>query len=364
MQRRRYVPLTACAFACLGMVTAAPAHAHSTPPTIVTSLDSISPPLPPGIVVGLTASVAEELFVTNTSATALEVLATGGEPFLRIARTGVEANTASPDWWTSNDPTGASPVPSSAKRGAAPVWMKVTSASTWAWFDHRLHPNAVTIPFALQQASRSALLSRWSVPVRVAGQTTNLTGAVSYEPVRGGLLVHVAQQPDGVTAQILQGRLPGVLLTAAGTGDVAIAGSDGMDFARITPRGAEVWTASPTWIANVQARGEPLALGPPRWLRVSANRSLTWLDPRLAAGQAVSAAVRNAGKPAVVSRWRIGMTVAGAPAVLAGTVDWVPATKSRASGAPVAAIVAIVVIVGVIVFALILSLVMLRRRRA
>ena len=360
MQRRRHVALTACAFACLALFAAPGAQAHSTPPTIVTSMNPISPALPPGIEVGLTASIAEELFVTNSSPTPLEVLATTGEPFLRIARSGVEANLASRDWWTSNDPNGAAPVPPSAKRGAPADWVKITTEPTWAWFDHRLHPAAVTIPLALQQANRSALLSRWSVPMRVAGQVTTVSGQVTYEPLRGGLLVRVDPPPAGIVAQILQGRLPGVLLTAPDRVDVAITGSDGSDFARITSRGVEVWTGSPTWVANVQARGEALSLGPPRWLRLSTTRSLTWLDPRLSAAQSVPSKVRNGGRTATVATWRIGLSVGGRAAALTGRVDWVPsATAARSHHTPV---VPIAVGVAALIALLTGSVTWLRRR--
>ena len=358
MQRRRLVIAAACAFACALLLGMPSADAHSTPPTIVTALDPIVPALPHGVVVGLTASIAEELYATNSTETVLAVLATDGEEFLRISKTGVQANVTSPDWWTSNNPGVTPSLPAYAKHGAAPRWVRVTAEPTWAWFDHRLHPVAVTVPAGLLKSNRTAVLSRWSVPM-VLDTPFTVSGTVSYQPIRGGFVTTIAAPPQGVTAQILQGRLPGVFLTAPeGT---KVFGANGADFARFTATGVEVWTGSLTWLTDRQARGEPLPVGTPHWAHVGDGTTLTWLEPRLAASSDVPERVLASRVPTAVKAWEIPISVYGSPARLSGEVEWVPAalpaTAARRSALPfvIAGTLGIVAAGGALVF--------LRRRR-
>lgn len=337
-RRGRSALALTCLFVCataLGIAAAPSASAHTTPPTIVTTIESVQPSAPNGVSVAVATSVAEELVVTNTSSTPVEALSAKGEPFVRIVRGKVEGNFNNPDWWITNDPLGALHVPEAAKVGAAPRWVTVSSSDTWAWFDHRMHPSALVVPLAITNANRDALLSRWSVPLRYGDTALTVNGKVEYRPIRGGYFVRVnidTGKPDGVsliTIGALQGRLPGLFVRVPKGHTLAIAGSDGKPFARIDDSGAEVYTASPTWIADQQARGNPPDGAPGRWLRVSTSPNLVWLDPRLAPDQdqPSAAIMAHDGITTIKMAEPIPVTIDGASTTIVGLVEWHPASS-------------------------------------
>jgi len=94
MQRTTAALLGAAVFAS-AVVVPTPAFAHDLPPNVLTVLDGVSPAAP-GVTVQVARSVADQLVVQNTTANDLEVLASTGEPFLRIGPHGVDANLNSP----------------------------------------------------------------------------------------------------------------------------------------------------------------------------------------------------------------------------------------------------------------------------
>lgn len=332
--------MVACSF-MFALVMVPHAEAHSAPPTIVTSIESVLPMTPPGVVLGVTASVADELVASNSTATALEVISSAGEPFLRISSRGVLANVSSPDWWTTNDPLGSLNIPPGARVGAAAHWLLVSHRHQWEWFDHRMHPSQQEIPIAVVTANRDALLLRWVVPMKYAGAPLEVRGRVDFEPVRGAYLVTVDPstpgdpQPEEITAQILQGRLPGIRMTSSRpTSTVTVFDPDGQIFAQIGgPAGTRVWTGSATWIADQRARaippdGRDPGVGP-NYKRVSNSAELTWLDPRLRAASArPNAAILARSTPTRVSTWRIGVSVDSRKGDVHGAITWVPNADS------------------------------------
>jgi len=123
---------------------AAPAQAHGLgDPAVRTVLDGVQPALPVGVGVDVRPSVVDELVLTNSTPVPMEVLARGGEAFLRLSSGGVQANLASPDWYTTGNPEGGAPVPPGVRGGrSTPRFVQVSALSTWAEFDPRLHPSA------------------------------------------------------------------------------------------------------------------------------------------------------------------------------------------------------------------------------
>ncbi|MCW2545213.1 MAG: hypothetical protein JWM40_2765, partial [Frankiales bacterium] len=83
----------------------APAGAHSYPdPALSTVLDAVTPALPSGVRVLVAPSVVDQLVITNPTEVPLDVLAVGGEPYLRVSRAGVLGNLATRDWYATQTP--------------------------------------------------------------------------------------------------------------------------------------------------------------------------------------------------------------------------------------------------------------------
>ena len=336
--QRSGVLATVCAIVVLAR--AAPAGAHSYPdPALRTTYDGVTPALPAGVVVQVLPSVVDELAVTNPTTTPLEVLAVGGEPFLRISAAGVQANLASPDWYATGTPEGGPALPPDVARdrGRGPArWVLVSRGSSWSEFDPRLHPTVV-VPPAVRAAGKDAVLAVWKVPLRYGGRPFDVTGHVQFTPVRGGFAAALTAQPAGLQAGVLQGELPGVFLRAPAGRTVVISGAAGEPFLRLDPRGVQANLASPSWVADQRARGRSVATatGPVQWVPVSSSRSYSWLDARLRyPADLPPADVLRRTSATVVQRWRIPVTLDGTAGALTGTVSWVPRAVAVAQLTP------------------------------
>lgn len=317
--------------AALGAV-AGPAGAHEADPTIVTTLDSIRPPLPAGIVIQVQASVAEELVADNPTAAPLEVVAEGGEPFLRLSSAGVFANVSSRSWYASNSPLGTVPPAAETRllrlpRPAPPEWTRVSRKSGWGWFDHRLHPAGLRVPPELLAAHRAGVFGSWRVPMTYGGKPVAVTGSLTYRPLLGGFFTRADPVPAGLalTFDVLPARLPGALATYSGSTQLSLLGVDGGPYLRFSPQGVQAWTASPSYIADQQAKGSVPRPEPARWVTVSRTPSFSWLDRRLAyPGDLPAADVLASTKPSIVLKWSIPVVTATSRFTLTGDISWVP----------------------------------------
>jgi hypothetical protein len=315
------------------------AQAHLADPRIRTVLDDVSPALPEGVVVQAVSSLAEQLVVANPTATVLSVLDNGGRPFLQISRAGVQGNLASLDFYTTANPGGTTAgipadVLSNGGRGA-PRWVPLSKGDSWGWFDHRLHPAGITVP----TASRRTRLFDWTVPMTYGSEPVTARGHVDLRPLLGSFLVTADAGPAGLQVQVLQGRLPGLFLTAPAGAVVTVPGRDGEPFLELAGT-ARVNVHSRTFVEDRQAQGR--AAGPPspqplfRPAEGANGASFSWLDARLQYPHAdpPEAALRS-GTPTTVQRWRIPVTVDGRTVALTGAIRWVPnadAPRARAEG--------------------------------
>lgn len=295
------------------MVLATPAGAHSYPdPALSTVLDSVTPALPPGVTVVVRPSVVDELVLTNPTAVPLEVIAAGGEPYLRVSSDGVFGNVASADWFQTGTPEGG-PLP----RGLSttPRWVRVSREPVWAVFDGRLRPS-IEVPPGIRKAGVDRILKAWRIPLTYAGRRVEVTGHVAFRPVRGGLVVAVQRAP--VTATPLQGELPGLFVRAPGR--LEVTGRDGLPFLRFT--GAEVLanSASASWHEDRAARGE--AVVGEGWVVASRGQAFSWLDSRLRYPR--DEPPTDLDHEQVVHNWSIPVSMAGRAGVIEGTVSWVP----------------------------------------
>ena len=268
-------------------------------------------------------SVVDQLVITNPSAQPLDVLAIGGEPYLRVSRDGVLGNLASRDWYATQTPEGGPPPPAGAL-GPTPRWARVSHGSSWAVFDSRIRP-AIRVAPEIRKAAKSRILAAWKISIRYGEKPATVTGFVRFAPVLGALVVAVDRSP--FTATALQGELPGLFARApAGT---EIRGSDGQPFLRFT--GAEVLanTSSPSWREDRAARGE--AVTGSGWVRAGRGSTFSWLDGRLRypADQPADPARR-----AVLQHWSVPVVMAGRPGAITGTVTWVPRAEAVAALRP------------------------------
>ena len=308
---------------------AVPAQAHEADPRVVTTLEAVEPALPDEVVVQVQAGIATQLVASNPTSTVLEVVGTGGRPFLRISRAGVEADVGSAEFFTTSSPSGAAPRTAGEK---PPRWVRISSGSSWGWYDHRLHPEQVRAP---ADEDRPARLSDFEVPLRYGDQQVAVRGRVDFRPLLGGFLVSADPAPTGLTVQALPGRLPGVFLSAQPGVQVAVEGRDGEPFLRITDAGVEVNVRSRTHVEDRAARGQavdPPATEPRFELLGPRARSWTWLDTRLRyPADLPPQPALGADGPTRLQTWELPAEVDGRPAPLTGAISWVPEASAAAS---------------------------------
>ena len=207
---------------------------------------------------------------------------------------------------------------------AGPVrWARLSAGSSWGWFDHRLHPQDLRAP---GDRTRSQELGRWSVALRYGGEPVTARGTVRFVPLRGAVQVDLDPAPPGVSAQVLQGRLPGLFLAADPARQVVVLDADGEPYLELG-RSNRRDTGSRTHVEDQQARGVvvPAPDGEVRWEPLP-GPSASWLDPRLAV-EPVGEDVAAAGEPAVLRRWEVPLLVDGRPVALSGQVRWVPGAE-------------------------------------
>ena len=287
----------------------------------------MSPSLPAGVVIEARAGIAAQIVAANPTSTPLDVLARGGEAFLRISSAGVLANLESPDFYETSNPNGSvAGVPERVKRAggrSAPRFVQLSRGSSWGWYDHRLHPRTYQAPGDL---ARSATVARFAIPLRYGTTSVTANGQVAFQPLLGAFRLDTAAVPDGLTADLLQGRLPGLLVSAKEGTEATVLGRDGEPFLRFGARGVEVNEASRTHVEDRQARGQDVQPpgSAPRWKLVG-GASYSWLDARLRyPSDAPPQEALRAPTSTVVQDWSIPVVLAGRPAALTGVIRWVP----------------------------------------
>ncbi|MGQ0465311.1 MAG: hypothetical protein ACT4QG_08310 [Sporichthyaceae bacterium] len=322
------VRATAAAVCLAGaLLWASPAFAHGGDPALVTSLESVTPALPPEVVVQVRTTVSEQVLVANPTATRLEVQDAAGRPFLRISAAGVQADTTNPYFHqTLNPPDVPARVPPDATQDAKPRWRELSKDAAWGWFDQRVHPfdPDEAAPAPLREEDERTVLADWTIPMRYGDQAVDVRGVLARQKARGSFQATLEPQPDGLNAGIGQGLVPAVLLRVADGSSATVEGGDGVPFLRLEASGAFANTASRTFREN--PRFADFAVGRDGWARVGEPGSVTWLDPRLAyAADRPPAVVERAERIADLGAWRIPVTVDGRPGALTGRIQWVPA---------------------------------------
>jgi hypothetical protein len=211
--RRLVGPAAVAVAATLPVVlSAVPASAHTTDPRFVAILDS-TPGLPPDVHVAVVPGIANQFVVTTSAPRPVVVYGTTGDPLVRITPRGVFGNFATPDWYVDNDPEGTTPPPAGVHAGSAPRWRLVAHGHTFSWFDPRLYP-AGPVPSSLISRTQPTYAGSFQITLRVGPRRAAATGHVEFEPVVGGYLDAATDVPAGLSVQVLQGKLPGLFVTA------------------------------------------------------------------------------------------------------------------------------------------------------
>src|SRR5829696_1891839 len=202
-------------------------------------------------------------------------------------------------------------------------------------------------------------------------------GRASPEPSEGALVSELVSSPHpvpGVTARVLPGHAPGILLDAASTRrTITVLGPTGEPYLRLGPRGVEVNMRSPADPgtgpengAQAPASGDVRAA--PRWRRIASEARYAWLESRARfPPELVPADVVTGGRPRVLLTWEIPLEVDGRRTQLRGVTSWVPSAASAewggagrllgAFGVPIAALGALTVVA-------VAALIAVARRRA
>ncbi len=346
------------------------ANAHSGGPTIVPVLDQITVDVPDGVTVEIVASQAAPLMaVENPRDKVLEVLSERGEAWLRVSAAGVEVNTGVADTFFTTSPEGG-PVPAEVRQGDAPSeWVRVSTAPSWAWFEHRLHPQGLVVPPELATIDTEQEIATWSMAIRYGQEDGRLEGRIVHRPATGTVTASlVGEPPEGIEADALSGSVPAIFLGLEGAQEVIVMGADAEPFLRFTPDGVEANTHSPSFNTDVTARGgAPLTdLDPaaePDWQPVASVPRHAWLEGRARPVLDLPQNVIVATQRVELGRWEIPITVDGEPTTLTGVTNWLPAGLSPLDPVEDGASVPWIPIAGAVLLAAVVVL-ELRRRRA
>lgn len=309
------------------LLPAAPAFAHGGDPLLVTALETVTPALPPEVVVQVRTTVSEQVLVANPTATTLEIGDASGRAFLRVSQAGVQADTTNPYFHrTLNPPDVPARVPDTATQDAEPRWQELSKDSAWGWFDPRVHPfdPGAPAPAPVREEEERTVLADWTIPMRYGSQDVSVRGVLARQKALGGFRTTVDPPPEGLTAAIGQGAVPALLLRVAEGASATVEGVDKVPFLRLDSGGAYANSRSRTFRENPKFAVFPVDRD--GWARVGEPGSVTWQDPRLAyEADRPPAVVARAERTAELGRWRIPVTVDGRAAALTGRIEWVPA---------------------------------------
>jgi hypothetical protein len=114
----------------------------------------------------------QRMWLRVPAAQTVIVLDYRGAPYLRFSPAGVEVNHNSEMYYLNQTPVPEKP-PGNLTASAAPDWHRVSGGHAYGWHDGRLHALATV---ALTPGS--SFVGRWTIPVRVGGTTSAITGGL------------------------------------------------------------------------------------------------------------------------------------------------------------------------------------------
>ncbi len=211
------LPAALALLALLGAIAAtslraAPVRAHEMDPHLRTVMESVIPPLPPGVTLSVANTViSSEMLVENHTQTEVQVLTDAGRTYLRIGPQGVLGDLNTPEWYQSNNPYGNANIPTPAQDPKAPpFWGRASHDPSWGWFEHRMHPKP-TMDLPPPPTSGVQTISRWIVPLRYGTQDIKVLGRVDYVTFKGGfkaVLTSTTTPFKGVDVSVVPAACP------------------------------------------------------------------------------------------------------------------------------------------------------------
>ncbi len=149
--------------------------------SVVATLDD-EPALPEGLTLTVLPGALPGLFLTSDRPDDVLVRGAAGEPFLRVGPGGAHVNVRSPVWAQTASARGQVP-PALVDPEAPPRWKRVSDAPQVGWLEPRTVPEADP-PAEVTSGGRVVELTRWTIPLDVAGEVVELAGATRWEPLR------------------------------------------------------------------------------------------------------------------------------------------------------------------------------------
>jgi hypothetical protein len=128
------------------------------------------------------------LFLSNRGDEPVVVLGAEGEPFLRVGKTGTEANRHSPTWAENARAQGQDLAVASAvvDPSAPPEWAPETPTPTYSWLEFRGLYARDRPPPRVLDGGKTAVLRAWTVPLERGRERVELRGETVWKPVTSG----------------------------------------------------------------------------------------------------------------------------------------------------------------------------------
>lgn len=262
-------------------------------------------PSAPGVHVEVRVIVAPAVFVRNEGTAVLEIIGGDGRPFIRVGPRGVEGNVVSPDLYRTNAPVLGSPVPSGARSGARPRWIRIGSEPAWSWFEHRIRPLGA-YPGA-----------GWTIPARLGGRKVRLKG------------LWVLARRNGVFRTVVDGIRPaidGVNVEALSDGPALLVQNTTGELLEITDaRSRAFLRVGPAGVEQRKPGGS--------WTRMGTTPAWAWLEPRAGwDAEEPPADVAAARTVTPLRDWSVEGRIGGRSLAITGRVEWVPVAAHHVAG--------------------------------
>ncbi len=367
LARPRTALAVAAVFVAASLLVPSSAAAHSNP-SLFNRIAGVHPELPPGVELSIFEGDTSELVLVNPFPEPIAVLDADGRPYIRVSSEGVFGDVGSP-YLAATDGVVAHASPAAPGCCGPGRWMRLSDKNGWSWAEPRLDAPIGRNPAGgsrgLADLQQGQPLATWEIGLAQGDRQFTVSGTLERRPP-GRLRSVVDALPDGLTATVIESRVPQIQLTARPGTVVEVIGGDRRPFIRMTPQGNMGRTASADYRNHMRAIGLPAPTGP-EWVSTvdAGSAKVTWADFRLmVTGEPP---VTSGTEPVVVKRWQVPVTVDGKPGEISGTTSWEPIVQGPdepAAGPEKSAGVVGYVIAGALTLALVAASVLARRRVA
>jgi hypothetical protein len=174
--------LASVAAAAVLLLGAPVALAHQGSPNFLSQVDAITPATE-----GITVTVLnrdDRLLLQNTSGQDVVVEGYSEEPYARIDADGtVYVNRDSEAYYINEERDGKVDAPPEADSEGEPRWEEISKSGRFEWHDHRMHWMSEGDPEQVKDKDVRQKVFDWTVPLKVGGRPTRITGTLFWTPV-------------------------------------------------------------------------------------------------------------------------------------------------------------------------------------